>query len=317
MFTPFAKKLQEHRITLQRKIITTLQVNIGKRCNQACSHCHVESSPIRTENMTLTTVNRLLELLEHAPSVKTIDITGGAPEMNPHFVYFVKELRQMKKEVIDRCNLTILQEKGYEDTAVFLRDHQVQIVASLPCYLEDNVDSQRGRGVFNKSILSLQQLNQLGYGRQKGLNLNLVYNPTSNVLPGDQKALEEAYKEHLQKHFGIVFNQLFTITNMPIKRYLWWLQRKGKFQEYMELLTNNFNPDVAHNVMCTNLVSISWDGQIYDCDFNQMLEIPIDSKPTTIWGINDFSDLSQGIALGSHCYGCTAGAGSSCSGSLD
>ena len=317
MFTPFIHTLKTHQITLQRKAITTLQVNIGKRCNQACSHCHVESSPLRKENMSLKTVNRLLELLEHAADIITVDITGGAPEMNLYFTHFVKALRQMNKKVIDRCNLTILQERGYEKMAMFLRDHQVQIVASLPCYLKDNLESQRGKGVFDKSILSLQQLNNLGYGRQKELVLNLVYNPTNHDLPREQNTLEKAYKEYLHKHFGIVFNQLFTITNMPIKRYLWSLQRAGKFQEYMNLLINSFNPNIAHHVMCTNLVSISWDGQIYDCDFNQMLDMPIDSKPTTIWDINNFSELSQGIALADHCYGCTAGSGSSCTGSLN
>jgi radical SAM/Cys-rich protein len=313
----FESKLQESNVVLLRDKIKILQVNIGKRCNQACHHCHVESGPNRTENMELKTVERLLELLAKEPQIHTVDITGGAPELNPHFRYFVKEIRKMDKEVIDRCNLTVLFEKDQEDTAEFLAENKVHIVASLPCYLGDNVDSQRGKGVFDKSIKALLKLNDLGYGNQgSGLSLNLVYNPVGEHLPPAQEKLENDYHKHLKDSFGIVFNSLFTITNMPIKRYAHMLEREGKIDEYMQLLIDNFNPQAVNAVMCKELVSIGWDGQVYDCDFNQMLEIPLNWKNTDIWDINSISDIGSGIALANHCYGCTAGAGSSCGGAL-
>ena len=314
---PFEKQLERHNLTLKRKRITTLQVNIGKRCNQACSHCHVESSPTRTENMTEDTVDRLIELLSKEPHIDTVDITGGAPELNPHFRRFVQSLRILNKTVIDRCNLTILFEPNQEDTAQFLVDHQVQIVASLPCYLEDNVDKQRGRGVFDKSIQALQHLNALGYGQpHSNLVLDLVYNPVSPHLPPPQSRLENDYKTYLQTHFGISFNQLYTITNMPIKRYREYLTRLGQLETYMNLLQENFNPNSVENVMCKHLVSIGWDGQIYDCDFNQMLEIPVGNSCLNIWDISALSDIGSSIATRAHCYGCTAGSGSSCGGAL-
>jgi radical SAM/Cys-rich protein len=313
----FAQVLTQHELRLQRHAIATLQVNIGKLCNQACHHCHVEAGPKRPENMELQTVRRILELLRNEPAIKLIDITGGAPELNPNFRYFVKQLRVLGKEVIDRCNLTVLFESGQEDTAEFLAEQSVQIIASLPCYLEDNVNAQRGKGVFQKSIAALQKLNGLGYGRPGSrLKLNLVYNPVGTHLPPEQTQLEAAYKKHLQQNFGIVFNKLYTITNMPIKRFAHILRRDGLAEDYMQLLIDNFNYRAAENVMCKELVSISWDGRLYDCDFNQMLEIPLNFKPLTIWDIPSFSGLASNIAFADHCFGCTAGSGSSCSGAL-
>ena len=275
--------------------------------------------------MELATVERLIELLKKEPQISTIDITGGAPELNPHFRYFVSEIRKIGKQVINRCNLTIFFEKGQTDTPEFLAENKVQVTASLPCYKEDNVDSQRGKGVFGKSIAALQKLNRLGYGQAGSeLMLNLVYNPVGEHLPPAQARLEADYHTHLKDEFGIVFNHLFTITNMPIKRYAHMLERKGKMQDYMQLLIDNFNPQAAKGVMCTELVSIGWDGQIYDCDFNQMLEIPLNWKPRSIWDIERFSgvesdtksNITSDIAVANHCFGCTAGAGSSCGGAL-
>lgn len=313
----FDETLSRSGLKIKREVITTLQVNIGKRCNQACHHCHVESGPNRTENMEQSTVDRILELLQGAPDITLVDITGGAPELNPHFRMFVTQIRAMGKEVIDRCNLTVLFEKGQEDTAEFLAEQKVQIVASLPCYLEDNVNAQRGKGVFGKSISALEKLNALGYGKpDSGLILNLVYNPVGTHLPPEQKKLEAAYKEYLHKNFGLVFNSLFTITNMPIKRFAHMLERDGLTEQYMQLLIDNFNVQAAQEVMCKQLVSISWDGKLYDCDFNQMLEIPLNFRSRTIWDIPSFSSLDQDIAFADHCFGCTAGAGSSCTGAL-
>lgn len=319
----FEETLRKHKVELTRKSLDTLQVNVGKLCNQACLHCHVEAGPKRTEIMDKRTVDRVLELLSQAPLIHTVDITGGAPELNPHFRYFVSEIRGMKKEVIDRCNLTVLFEKGQESTAQYLCDERVQVVASLPCYSKENVDKQRGNGVFDKSIRALRLLNELGYGQPgTGLQLLLVYNPLGAFLPPEQAQLESDYKEELRSLFGIEFNQLYTITNMPIRRFLRDLERSGKLQEYMELLVSSFNTQAALGVMCQSLVSVGWDGQLYDCDFNQMLEIPLAQKngigkKRTIWDVEGLSELArEPIALADHCYGCTAGAGSSCGGAL-
>ncbi len=315
---PFHKSLASHSLSLARKPLEVLQVNVGKLCNQACLHCHVEAGPKRTEIMERKTVDRILELLEKSPSIHTVDMTGGAPELNPDFKYFTSACRRLGKEVIDRCNLTVLFEPGQEETAHFLKEYRVQVVASLPCYTKSNVEKQRGNGVFDKSIEALKLLNSLGYGNEgSGLILHLVYNPLGAFLPPPQKKLESDYKEELHELFGIKFNRLFTITNMPIKRFLRDLERSGKLQEYMGLLANSFNPQAALGVMCRNLVSVSWDGRLYDCDFNQMLEIDIGGKRTSLWEINDLSEIQeQPIALGNHCYGCTAGTGSSCGGAL-
>ena len=299
-----------------RKEIKTLQVNVGKLCNQACHHCHVDAGPKRKEIMQRNIFEKIISLLKKKNSVDTIDITGGAPELNPHFRFFVKELRLLGKNIIDRCNLTVLFELGQEDTAEFLANNRIKIIASLPCYEKDNVDSQRGKGVFQKSILALKNLNSLGYGKDASLELNLVYNPVGMHLPPSQETLEKSYKIFLKENYDITFNNLFTITNMPISRYAHNLKRNGKMEEYMQLLIDNFNPKAAHNVMCKELVSISWDGKVYDCDFNQMLDIPVNFNSLNIMRINNLNDIGKNIAVANHCFGCTAGSGSSCGGSL-
>ena len=313
----FAKRLSKHKIKIRRSDLKTIQVNMGDLCNLACTHCHVEASPRGKKNMEIGTVNRILELLAKEEFIEYVDITGGAPEMNPHFRYFVKEIYAMNKKIIDRCNLTVLFLENQKDTPEFLAENKVEIVASLPCYSRDNVDKQRGKGVFGESIQALNKLNSLGYGIEgTELILNLVYNPTGPYLPPNQEKLQNDYKIRLKEDFNISFNNLFTITNMPIKRYVSYLKREGSLSEYMQLLIDNFNPNSVKNVMCTELISVSYDGQIYDCDFNQMLEIPIARKKTSLWDIEKFSDISSKIALDDHCYGCTAGAGSSCGGAL-
>jgi radical SAM/Cys-rich protein len=313
----FAEMLERHNVTLKRNIISTLQINIGKLCNQACHHCHVEAGPKRTEIMEYSTVDRIIELLQKDKNITLVDITGGAAELNPHFRDLVRAIRAMGKDVIDRCNLTVLFEKGQEDTAEFLAANKVQIVASLPCYLEDNVNAQRGKDVYRKSISALEKLNALGYGKpDTGLTLNLVYNPIGAYLPPAQAKLEADYREHLHNNFGVVFNHLFTITNMPIKRFAHMLERDGLVEQYMQLLIDSFNVQAAQAVMCTQMISVGWDGKLYDCDFNQMLEIPLKSQAKTIWDISSFSAIDRDIAFANHCFGCTAGAGSSCTGAL-
>ena len=313
----FEEMIVRNKAKIRRDKIKILQINIGHKCDLACSHCHVEAGPKRKENMTHKTVDRLIELLQKAKHVHTLDITGGAPEMNPNFRLLASTARMMGKEVIDRCNLTIFYQPGQEDTPEFLAEQGIQIVASLPCYTAENVNKQRGKDVFSKSIKALQKLNELGYGKPgSDLTLNLVYNPVGAYLPPAQEQLEKDYKDRLMEDFGISFNSLYTITNMPIKRYLHFLKREKLFDQYMQLLIDNFNASAAQNVMCTELVSISWNGMIYDCDFNQMMEIPINGNPTTIWDIPSLEALPRAIAFDNHCYGCTAGAGSSCGGSL-
>jgi radical SAM/Cys-rich protein len=268
--------------------------------------------------MELRTVERILELLAHAPDVHTVDITGGAPELNPHFRTLVNEARSLGKTVMDRCNLTVLFRQGQEDTAQFLADKGVQVIASLPCYTQENVEKQRGLHVFNPSIEALQLLNTLGYGQpDSDLELNLVYNPLGPSLPPAQDQLEETYRMELGEHFGIVFNHLYTITNMPIKRFLHQLERSGQYKHYMQTLLDAFNPHAAEGVMCRNLLSVGWDGELYDCDFNQALELPLGGRRRTLWDITSLEQINQEpIAFRDHCYGCTAGAGSSCGGAL-
>ena len=269
---------------LRRAAVTWLQVNLGRKCNQACTHCHVDASPARTEMMDGPTVARVLQILEENPGIGQIDLTGGAPELSPHFREMVLRARSLDRKVIDRCNLTILSEPGQEDLAEFLADNQVEVVASLPCYTQDNVDKQRGKGVFARSIAGLQRLNALGYGKPgTGLQLDLVYNPGGAFLPGPQAGLQADYEQRLMAEHGIVFNQLLTITNMPIKRFARDLARNGKTQEYMDLLLSAFNPATVEGLMCRHLVSVDWQGKIYDCDFNQMLEMPVPGKARTIW----------------------------------
>ncbi|HET6387530.1 MAG TPA: arsenosugar biosynthesis radical SAM (seleno)protein ArsS [Armatimonadota bacterium] len=317
-YEPFQQRVASEKLSLTRRALETLQINMGKRCNQACHHCHVEAGPKRTEMMDRSTVDRLLDLARRLPSIRTVDITGGAPELNPHFRLLAREMRAMGKEVIDRCNLTVLLMEGQETTPEFLRDHQIRIIASLPCYSRQNVDQQRGSGVFEASVTTLRRLNGLGYGvPETGLTLDLIYNPVGAFLPPPQAALEADYRRELKAQFGIVFNRLFTLTNMPIKRFLHELERTNELDEYMSLLASSFNPSAARGVMCRNLISIGWDGQIYDCDFNQMLEIPVGGRRRTIWDIESLDELAgTSIAFDDHCYGCTAGAGSSCGGAL-
>ncbi len=306
---------------LRRTRTTTVQVNVGKLCNQACHHCHVEAGPTRKEIMPRDVAERVVALIAATPDIDTVDLTGGAPELNPSFRWLVAEVRRLGRRVIDRCNLTVLFEPGMDDLARFLAAHDVNMVASLPCYRADNVDKQRGRGVFDGSIEALRALNGLGYGRPgSALRLDLVYNPVGAFLPPGQQDLEVKYKQELGR-LGIEFHRLLTITNMPIKRFAHFLERTGKYDAYMGLLVNHFNPRTVPELMCRSLVSIGWDGRLYDCDFNQMLEmdlgVPDERPPRTIWDLHDFRSLDgRRVATGSHCFGCTAGAGSSCGGSL-
>lgn len=307
--------------SLVRDRVTTLQVNVGKFCNMACHHCHVEAGPNRTEKMQARVADRVVELLAASPAVEVLDLTGGAPELNEHFRRLVREAHRLGKQVIDRCNLTVLFQPGMDDLAEFLAAHKVYVVASLPCYQAANVEKQRGKGAFDKSIQALRRLNALGYGRpETGLRLDLVYNPLGATLPPPQSRLEAKYREELGRLFGVEFNALLTITNMPIKRFAAQLEREGQTEAYMRLLANHFNPDTVSDLMCRSMISVGWDGKLYDCDFNQMLEVEAGAAAMgarTIWDIDSLDGLTrQPIATRSHCFGCTAGSGSSCSGAI-
>jgi radical SAM/Cys-rich protein len=299
--------------------LETLQINIGYRCNLACLHCHVNSNPYRKERMDDTTIGLVLDYLEKHP-VRNLDITGGAPEMHPRFRDLVAGARSLKVHVMDRCNLTILLEQGYEDLPRFLADNGVEIIASLPCYLEDNVDRQRGRGVYQASIQALQQLNDAGYGNgNSGLLLNLVYNPIGPVLPPCQSDLEITYKDYLKQHYGIMFDRLFTLANMPIKRFGSTLVSKGGFREYISLLQAAHREENLDQVMCRTLISVDWQGYIYDCDFNQMLGLGMrlnGSNPMHLSELMGVDVSGRKITVRDHCFGCTAGQGSSCGGAL-
>ena len=315
----FSAVLKAHGLPdLRRSSPTTLQMNLGKRCNQACQHCHVDAGPTRTEAATPATIDRVIQLLSQSASIRTLDITGGAPELHPDFRRLVTSARDLNLHVMDRCNLTVLSEPGQEETAQFLADNMVEVVASLPCYSEANVNSQRGPGVFEASIQGLQELNSLGYGQPgTDLKLNLVYNPLGPALPPDQGELETAYKERLQDDFGVQFNALYTITNMPIARFKRILSATGELDNYIQLLTDNFNPASVPHLMCTSMLSVSWEGTVYDCDFNQMLKIKTPGVARNVWDITALDEVGGNpIATGSHCLGCTAGAGSSCGGAL-
>ena len=315
----FAEVLRRHRLApLARRAVETLQVNVGKRCNQACHHCHVDAGPKRTEMMTRRTATRVLELLAASPATRTVDLTGGAPELNPNFAYLVERARALGRDVIDRCNLTVLFEPDIEWLPEFLRDHQVELVCSLPCYTAAIVDAQRGRGVFDKSLAALRWLNRLGYGQPGSpLRLNLVYNPSGTALPPPQAPPEEEYRRMLREVHGIACHRLYTITNMPVRRFADQLTRSGQYEAYMALLVTHFNPLAAEAVMCRSLVSVGWDGAVYDCDFNQMLDLGLPDRGRTIFTLDRLDELSdRPIATGSHCLGCTAGAGSSCRGAL-
>ena len=314
--TSFSDAVAEHGLNeLTAGGIEILQVNVGKLCNMTCRHCHVDAGPDRREIMDRDTIDACLNALRDG-KIGTLDLTGGAPEMNPDFRYFVTEARRLGVHVIDRCNLTILLAKGYEEMAQFLADNEVEIVASLPCYMEENTDKQRGSGAYQQSIDALKMLNALGYGQpDSGRLLTLVFNPGGPSLPPDQQGLEDAYREYLRREFEIEFNRLFTITNMPISRFLEDLLEQGKYETYMQKLIDAFNPSAVDAVMCRTTLSVGWDGQLFDCDFNQMLELATaDGQPRHIRDFQ-FEQLSmRPIVVGQHCFGCTAGSGSSCQG---
>ena len=311
------KLVQVGQWPLRAAGVETLQVNVGKLCNQTCRHCHVDAGPARTEIMARETAERVVEVLRRY-NIASVDITGGAPELNPNFEYLVTEARSLGRHVIDRCNLTVFFVEGKQYLPEFLRDHQVEITASLPCYTEENVDKQRGKGVFSTSIAALRRLNKLGYGQpETGLKLNLVYNPLGPSLPGPQESLEADYHRHLQNEHGVVFNHLYTLANMPISRFLADLNRNGKYESYMELLREKFNPSTVDGLMCRSLVSVGWDGTLYDCDFNQMLDLPVNhGLPHHLRDFDAYVLARREIRTGQHCYGCTAGTGSSCLGAL-
>ena len=314
---PLLQKTSFPRIA--RRATETLQINLGYKCNQTCQHCHVNAGPNRTEMMSPETIKVVLAYLK-THQVATVDLTGGAPELNEHFRMLVREARALGVRVIDRCNLTILQEPGQDGLAEFLAEQQVEVVASMPCYSQENVDKQRGAGVFDGSIVGLRTLNALGYGKPgTGLVLNLVYNPLGASLPPSQEALEAEYKTRFFNDFGIVFNQLFTLANMPIQRFGSMLISKGQFNDYMKLLIGAHRPENVDGVMCRSLVSVDWQGYAYDCDFNQMLGLPlrVDGRPRThLSDLVGFDLSGNAIVVREHCYGCTAGQGSSCGGAL-
>jgi len=319
LLTSFDETLTEHGHTALHALrIDTLQVNVGKLCNQTCTHCHVDAGPTRTEIMTRETVEAVLDVVRRYPDLRTVDITGGAPEMNQHFEFLVEQCRGLGRHVMDRCNLTVFFVRDKQHLPKFLADHQVEVIASLPCYLEENVDQQRGKGVYGRSIEALRLLNALGYGMEgTGLVLNLVYNPLGPKLPPPQVGLEADYRDELAKRFGICFNRLYTITNMPINRFLDDLHRSGEYEAYMERLITSFNPASVDGLMCRNLVSVNWDGRLSDCDFNQMLDLPVeDTVPQTIHEFDLALLARRRVVTGMHCYGCTAGAGSSCGGAI-
>jgi radical SAM/Cys-rich protein len=314
----FERVLSDHDLgTLETaERIEVLQVNVGKLCNQTCAHCHVDAGPDRREVMSRDTAGQVIELLRRHP-IPTLDITGGAPELNPDFRWMVGEARRLGRHISDRCNLTVLELPSQSDLAEFLAANQVEVIASLPSFRQSGTDAQRGEGVFDKSLAALQRLNRLGYGRGGDLKLGLVHNPVGAFLPGNQASLERDYKRELKERHGIVFDSLYTITNMPISRFLEFLERRGTLQHYMELLVKSFNPAAVAAVMCRTYISVGWDGQLYDCDFNQMLAMPVDhGAPSTLAGLLESGRLGRRIRTGRHCFGCTAGAGSSCAGAV-
>ena len=311
----FSDHLQENldHPVLRPHALKTFQINLGRLCNQTCKHCHVDAGPSRTEIMTRGTIEQCIELISDIEEIDTVDITGGAPELNSNFCFLVEECAKLNKHTIDRCNLTILEEKGYHHLYSFLKEHRVEIIASLPHYSANNTDRQRGSGVYDRSINALKKLNSIGYGSE--LPLNLVYNPVGIYLSAPQAELEREFKENLQRNHGIIFNHLYCINNIPINRYLQALIRNHKFEIYMENLVNAFNPSTIDALMCRSQISVSWDGHVYDCDFNQMLDI----KSESISHINEFDHkkfISRRIQVANHCFGCTAGSGSSCGGEI-
>ena len=317
----FASTLAKHGVTLERGETKVLQLNLGKLCNITCTHCHVNAGPGRKEIITRETVDRVLDWFDqHRP--ETIDLTGGAPEMAPDFRHLVTRVRELAPEtrIIDRCNLVILKELSFEWVGEFLRNHRVEIVASMPCYSAENVNAQRGDGVFDRSIAGLQELNELGFGKgNPDYPLHLVYNPGGAWLPPEQAELQADYKRELKKHFDITFDQLYALTNLPVSRFASFLRREGSYDAYMELLANAFNLGTVEGLMCRDTLSVSWKGEVYDCDFNQMLQLQLKDeagKKLDLWDVDPSALAGRSIALGNHCYGCTAGAGSSCGGTL-
>ena len=310
----FEQQLSARNLSLKRGELEILQVNVGKKCNQACRHCHVDAAPWRTESMSEEVARRVGDWIgRHRPA--TVDITGGAPELNPWFKFLVETARETGARVIDRNNLTILHEPGFEDLPEYLAEHEVEVIASLPCYLEENVNRQRGNGVFRKSIEALRKLNEAGYGTV--LPLHLVYNPIGPSLPPAQAELEAEYKETLGREYGIVFNNLLAITNQPIARFAEDLRKSGRLEEYLELLVGSFNPGTVDGVMCRNTLSVGYQGEIYDCDFNQMLDLQMhQSAGLYLWEVTPEELTGRHIITGSHCLACTAGCGSSCAGAL-
>ncbi len=314
----FAKKLAQYSLSLRRGRAEILQVNVGKLCNLVCVHCHVNAGPKRKEIMARETIDRIIDWLAKT-DIQIVDLTGGAPEMIPDFRYFIEQVKSLQPErhIIDRCNLTILLERGYEDLASFLARNKVEIIASMPCYSPENVNAQRGEGVFEGSIAVLQLLNLLGYGTDPNLPLHLIYNPVGAFLPPSQAELEADYKRELKKHFGIVFNNLYTVTNLPIGRFAGYLRRNNKLDEYMQLLIQAFNPATINGLMCRNTISVGWRGEVYDCDFNQQLGMQWNNgTPIFLWDIEAKKIENRQIMTGNHCFGCTAGAGSSCGGAI-
>ncbi|HEX8474173.1 MAG TPA: arsenosugar biosynthesis radical SAM (seleno)protein ArsS [Pyrinomonadaceae bacterium] len=313
----FDAKLAAHGIELRASTVETLQINVGKLCNQACKHCHVDASPKRTEIMTRETVEQVIDALRRF-RIPTLDITGGAPELNPSFRYLVAEARALASHVLVRHNLTVMFETGQDDLPEFFREHGVEVVSSLPYFLEEQTDAQRGHGVFEKSIDALRKLNAVGYGMERsGLVLNLVYNPVGAFLPPSQGAIEADFRREMSTRYGVSFNRLYTITNMPIKRFLDYLRRSGNEERYMRRLVEAFNPHAVEGLMCRSLVSVDWTGRLYDCDFNQMLELGVSPHlPQTISDFVAEKFAGRHISTDSHCFGCTAGAGSSCGGAV-
>ena len=314
----FSERLAAEGLQLHRTRPEILQVNVGKLCNLKCVHCHVNAGPKRKEIMSRETINRIIDWLAKT-EIPNVDLTGGAPEMIPDFRYFIEQVKSLKshRHIIDRCNLTILLERGYEDLGEFLGTNTVEIIASMPCYSAENVNAQRGEGVFEGSIAALQLLNSLGYGIGPDLPLHLVYNPVGAFLPPSQAELETDYKRELKKHFGIVFNKLYTLTNLPIGRFASYLRHNNKLDEYMELLIEAFNPATIDGLMCRNTISVGWRGEVYDCDFNQQLGMQWNNgAPIFLWDIDPKQIENRQVMTGDHCFGCTAGAGSSCGGAI-
>lgn len=317
----FSKKLKEHNLgIIKPKTVEIFQINIGKLCNQTCAHCHVDAGPDRKEeNMDRSTLEKCLEIIKTIPTLHTVDITGGAPEMNAHFKWFVEEVSALGIKVIDRCNLTIIRaNKKYHDLPEFFKKNKVHVVSSLPYFSKSRTDNQRGDGVFEDSIKALQMLNEVGYGVEgSGLILDLVYNPSGAFLPSSQEQLQSEFKRQLSRKYDIVFNELYAITNLPVSRFLDYLLETGNYEEYMEKLINAFNPATVSGLMCTNTISVSWDGYVYDCDFNQMLDLKVAANSKHINEFDLDALMKRDVIVSQHCYGCTAGAGSSCGGEIN